>query len=97
VITQGDHGDRFYLIADGAVEVLEDGIFKRLLGAGESFGEVALLHDITRTATVRAVEPTRLVALDREPFLVSVTGHADSHDAAVDVAAPFLRPTAGSA
>jgi MFS family permease len=97
VITQGDHGDRFYLIADGAVEVLEDGIFKRSLGAGESFGEVALLHDITRTATVRASEPTRLVALDREPFLVSVTGHADSHDAAVDVAAPFLRPTAGSA
>jgi Cyclic nucleotide-binding domain/Major Facilitator Superfamily len=90
VITQGDPGDRFYLIADGEVEIIENGVFRRRQGPGESFGEIALLHDIARTATVRAIEATRLLTLDRDPFLISVTGHADSHDAAVDVAERFL-------
>ena len=92
VVTQGDVGDRFYLISDGAVEILQDGVMRRHQGPGESFGEIALLHDVTRTATVRALAPTRLLALDRDPFLVSVTGHADSHDAAVEVAERFLGP-----
>lgn len=89
-ITEGEHGDRFYLIDTGAVEVLQGGVFRRRQGPGESFGEIALLHNVTRTATVRALQPTRLVALDRDPFLISVTGHADSHDAAVEVAERFL-------
>lgn len=90
VVTQGDLGERFYLIAEGAVEVLQDGVLRRRQGPGESFGEIALLHDVARTATVRALEPTQLFALDREPFLMSVTGHADSHDAAAEVAQRFL-------
>jgi predicted MFS family arabinose efflux permease len=94
VITQGDVGESFYLIADGAVEVHENGILRRRQGPGESFGEIALLRDVPRTATVRAIEATKLLALDREPFLISVTGYADSHEAAHEVAQGFLDGTA---
>ncbi len=78
VIVQGDHGDRFFLIESGGVEVFENGDFRRNEGPGESFGEIALLHDVPRTATVRTTEPTRLLALDREQFLTAVTGHRRS-------------------
>ncbi len=78
VIVQGDIGDRFYLIESGRVEVFENGVFRRNEGPGESFGEIALLHDVPRTATVRSTEPTRLLALKREQFLFAVTGHRRS-------------------
>jgi MFS family permease len=78
VIVQGDHGDRFFLIESGQVEVFENGAFRRNEGPGESFGEIALLHDVPRTATVRTIEPTRLLTLEREQFLTAVTGHRRS-------------------
>jgi MFS family permease len=82
VITQGDPGDRFYLIEEGQVEVLEDGRFRRNEGRGESFGEIALLRDVPRTATVRTTKPTTLLALEREQFITAVTGHQRSHQVA---------------
>ncbi len=94
VITQGERGDRFYLIDRGAVEVLQDGVLRRRQGPGQSFGEIALLRDVARTATVRALEPTRLIALDRDPFLLAVTGHLDSHDAAEELAGRYLADVA---
>jgi hypothetical protein len=87
VITQGDHGDRFYLIDSGEVEVIEDGVFKRSQTEGEGFGEIALLRDVPRTATVRTTRKTRLLALDRDRFIETVTGHARSHQSAKAVAA----------
>ena len=78
LITQGDPGDRFYLIEEGEVEVFEDGRFRRTEGPGESFGEIALLHDVPRTATVRSTTPIRLLALEREQFIGAVTGHRRS-------------------
>jgi MFS family permease len=87
VITQGDHGDRFYLIDTGEVEVIQDGVFKRNQTEGEGFGEIALLRDVPRTATVRATRKTRLLALDRDHFIETVTGHARSHQRAEAVAA----------
>lgn len=85
VIVQGQRGDRFFLIESGEVEVFENGEFRRKEGPGESFGEIALLHDVARTATVRTTEPTRLLALDREQFLTAVTGHRRSNQLAGDV------------
>jgi hypothetical protein len=82
VITQGEYGNRFYLIESGEVEVLEDGVFRRTEGPGESFGEIALLRDVPRTATVRATAPSRLLALEREQFIAAVTGHRRSHQLA---------------
>ena len=85
VIVQGDLGDRFYLIETGQVEVFEHGEFRRNEGPGESFGEIALLHDVPRTATVRTTEDTRLLALEREQFLLAVTGHRRSQQRARSV------------
>jgi MFS family permease len=82
VIVQGESGDRFFLVDEGEVEVFENGVFKRNEGPGESFGEIALLHDVPRTATVRATVDTRLLALDRDQFLLAVTGHRRSHQLA---------------
>jgi CRP-like cAMP-binding protein len=90
VITEGEIGDRFYVIASGGVEVLGDGARIRTQGPGESFGETALLRDVPRTATVRTLESTRLLAIERHRFLQSVTGHADSHDVATEIADRFL-------
>ncbi|HVE82408.1 MAG TPA: FAD-dependent oxidoreductase [Myxococcales bacterium] len=74
IVKQGEIGDRFYIIARGAVEVVredEGGLTcTRLarLGPGEHFGEVALLQNVPRTATVRAVEPTDVVCIGRGDF-----------------------------
>ena len=76
IIRQGDQGDSYYIVADGEVEVEVDGHPVASLGRSEGFGEVALLHDRPRNATVTAVVDTRLYALDRESFLIEVTGHA---------------------
>jgi MFS family permease len=82
VIVQGEKGDRFFLIEQGEVEVFENGTFRRNEGPGESFGEIALLHEIPRTATVRTTIETRLLVLERDQFLVAVTGHRRSHQVA---------------
>ncbi len=78
VVQQGDYGDRFYAIADGLVEVAVDGRPITRLSRGEGFGEIALLRDRVRMATVTTCVDTRLVEIEREPFLVAVTGHGDT-------------------
>jgi len=82
VFRQGDHGDRFYIVDSGEIEIEVDGREANVLGAGDHFGEIALLRDIPRTATARARKETELYALDRDAFLGAVTGHAGSSDAA---------------
>ena len=82
VVRQGDHGDRFYVIERGEVEVFEDGVLARREGPGDFFGEIALIRDLPRTATVKAVTDLDLVTLEREPFIAAVTGHAPSAEAA---------------
>ena len=74
VVQQGDPGDHFYIVTSGRVAVNVDGHPVREERAGESFGEIALLRSVPRTATVRALEPTEMVLLERAPFLEAVTG-----------------------
>ena len=78
VFHQGDHGDRFYVIADGEAEVIGDDRLLRTLGPGDGFGEIALLRDTPRTTTVRVRTPLRLFALERQDFLATVTGYQSS-------------------
>jgi MFS family permease len=85
VVREGDPGDRFYVVESGEVEILG-----RRFGAGEAFGEIALLKDVPRTATATAVTDVALVALEREPFVAAVTGHAPSAAAAETVIAARL-------
>ena len=82
VIQQGDPGDRFYVIESGRFGVTIDGSPTGELGPGEFFGEIALLRDVPRTATVTALTAGRLQALDREHFLAAVAGNPPSVRAA---------------
>jgi MFS family permease len=75
IFRQGDHGDRFYVIADGEADVTTDGRLIRTLTPGEGFGEIALLRDTTRTATVSARTPLEVFTLDRRHFLPAVSGY----------------------
>jgi MFS family permease len=81
VFDQGDAGDRFYLIESGEASVVQDGTEVTRLGEGGYFGEIALVQDIPRTATVRAITDLALLALDRDEFIAAVTGHAPSREA----------------
>jgi hypothetical protein len=90
LLKEGDPGDRCYLIADGRAEVIRGGIRVGESVEGDLVGEIALLRDVPRTATLIALSPMRLFALDREPFLAAVTGHPRSHARAVALAAGRL-------
>jgi MFS family permease len=97
LIRQGDVGDRFLMIVEGDVEVSRDGVPIAERTAGDHIGEIALLRDVPRTATVTARTKTRFLVLDRDPFLEAVTGHPQSHaraDAIVEEQLGRHRPDA---
>jgi CRP-like cAMP-binding protein len=74
LVRQGEAGDAFYAIRSGQVDVIEDGRLVRTLGPGGYFGEIALLHDVPRTATVVARTPVRAYRLTREGFERLISG-----------------------
>ena len=86
---RGDVGDRFYIVTEGTVEIdLPEGV--KVEHAPAYVGEIALLHEIPRTATVRAATACVLWALERDDFLTAVLGHDRSHRAADDIASARL-------
>jgi MFS family permease len=82
VFHTGDPGDLFYAIDGGTIEVLVDDRPPVVLERGDFFGEIALLRDLPRTATVRARTDAKLYALGRDEFIPAVTGYAPSRAAA---------------
>ena len=82
VFTEGDLGDRYYVIESGEADVVGGGRIVATLGPGEGFGEVALLRRTRRTATVLARSPLQLRALGSERFISVVLGYTPSSQAA---------------
>ena len=85
VVREGEESDRFFIIESGLVEVTQGGAVLRREGPGEFFGEIGLLRDIPRTATVTAVEDSVLQGLSREDFLAAVNGERESYLAVDDI------------
>jgi MFS family permease len=82
VIKVGQPGDRFFIVGEGEfeVEAQEQEVHARA-GVGDHFGEIALLRNVPRTATVTALADSKLYALERDDFLAAVTGHPGAHAA----------------
>lgn len=87
VITEGAPGDRFYIVGSGRTTATHHGQVLSSQGPGDPFGEIALLRDVPRTATVTADEDTVLYFLEREDFLAAITGDSDVANRADDLVA----------
>jgi CRP-like cAMP-binding protein len=96
VIRAGEVGDRFYVVGDGALTI-DAGPRSVRVGPGDFFGEIALLRDVPRTATVQANTDARLFALERDDFLAVVTGNSLAGTEAHAVATQRLEENAAAA
>ncbi len=91
LMTQGQPGDTYLVIDRGRVEVAIDGRADHQEGPGAGIGEIAILREVPRTATVTALEPVEAWAIDRETFIAAVLGHQGSLEAAHAVVEARLR------
>lgn len=82
VVVQGESGEHFYVISEGSARVTRDGHEVASLATGDFFGEIALVRDIPRTATVEAVGELDLLVLERGLFLEAVRSSRCQIDAA---------------
>ncbi len=90
VFAEGDAGDHFHVIEQGAAAVIIHGERVAEIGPGDCFGEIALLRDIPRTATVMATRPLVTRTLSREDFVPAVTGHGGARHEADRVVSGWL-------
>jgi MFS family permease len=93
LIREGDVGEGYYVLESGELSVTQGGRSLRTVAdRGVGVGEIALLQDVPRTASVTAVRPSVLLTLERADFLEAITGHPQAHDAARRVVAERLAP-----
>ncbi len=76
VIKEGERGDCYYAVAEGELEISRESQFLQMVSRGDGFGEIALIRDVPRQATVTAATDASLYTLERELFVQAVTGHA---------------------
>ena len=91
VFAEGDMGDRFFVIESGTVAVTIGGAAIRDLAAGDFFGEIALLQDVPRTATITATSDLVARTVERDTFLAAVTGHGTALERAEAVVTRYVR------
>jgi MFS family permease len=90
MMREGDVGEDYCAIAAGEVVVTKKGVEVARLTRGEGFGEIALIEDVPRTATVTTTRPTEVYRLAKEPFVLALTGHASAKRAASGVVSKRL-------
>ena len=90
VVRQGERGQEYFAIVSGTLVVSIDGADIQELGRGDGFGEIALVRDVPRSATVRAHTDSVLLAVDRDPFLTATTGHAPTGERASKIVIGYL-------
>ncbi len=95
IIDQGDEGDRFYVVSEGQFEVIKDGRPVATLAQGDFFGEIALLREAPRSATVIALADSEVYILERGEFIAAITGHSMSAEAATQIIEERLADPAG--
>ena len=93
VVREGEVGDLFYVIESGALDAMHDGRLLTHMEAGDHFGEIALLRDVPRTATVVAKEDSVLQTIQRDDFLAALTGDEELRGRTESVAARRLANT----
>jgi CRP-like cAMP-binding protein len=91
MMREGEVGEHYCAIASGEVAVTRGGKEVARLSRGEGFGEIALIEDVPRTATVTTTQPTEVYYLEKEPFVIALTGHAPAKTAASSVVERRLR------
>lgn len=90
IVREGEPGAQYFVVAAGQLDVSIGGAYVRTIGPGDGFGEIALMDDGVRSATVTATSDVALYTLDRAPFLEAVTGSRQAHRAARDLVAERL-------
>jgi MFS family permease len=90
VIKEGERGDRYYAIAEGELAVSRQSQFLQTVSRGDGFGEIALIRDVPRQATVTAATDASLYTLEREQFVQTVTSHATAMSAVEGVISGHL-------
>ena len=96
IVREGDAGDQFFVIDSGNVAISTNGHRRAVMGPGESFGEIALLRSVPRTATARAATDVAMYTLDRDEFVAAVTGDTRSLNAGTRIAAERLARAAAT-
>jgi MFS family permease len=97
IVSEGEPGDYFYIVVDGHADVTIGGEHVRSQGPGDHFGEIALLRDVPRTATVTARDRMELCTIRRDDFLAVVTGHPAVRAAGEEVVSERLATSGESA
>ncbi len=97
VVAQGEPGDAYFVVDSGGCDVVVDGSLARGLGPGDGFGEIALLLDVPRTATVTASTTGRLLRVDRADFLAALSRSPEGRRSADTIARDRIAPAADDA
>ena len=96
LIREGEPGKQYLIVTTGEIEISRQGVVMRRIGPGSGVGEISLLRDIPRTASVRAMGAVTAQSLARDAFLSAVTGHSPARAAADSIAeANLARPMPG--
>ncbi len=85
VITEGEPGSRYYAVADGRFDITRGGRLVGTAGRGDGFGEIALVRNVPRQATVTAVTDALVYSLDKAHFVQTLSGHASAASAVGEV------------